>query len=173
MKISKYKKERLVNEVLKRKFDDKDESLNQLASSIVESLVIKELSGIPYKACEKFISFTTYAYYGFGETKSYRSGEVFSVKVSRVPDPKHQNWYFSVDNNKELMKIAKKKKALEKNRDEAKEMLWNVMNSCNTEKQLIETIPEMQPIMITLFDSKETTSIVAVETVEKVRGLLS
>lgn len=173
MKISKYKKEVLVNEVLKRKFDDKDEALNQLASSIVESLIIKELSGIPYKACEKFISFTTYAYYGFGETKSYRSGEVFHVTVSRVPDPRHQNWYFSVDNNKKLMKIAKNKKALEKSRGEAKEMLWNVMNSCNTEKQLIETIPEMQPIMITLFDSKETTSIVAIETVEKVRGLLS
>jgi hypothetical protein len=173
MKLSKYKKERLVNEVLKRKFNDKDKSLNQLASSIVESLVMKELSGIPFRACEKFISFTTYAYYGFGDTKSYRSGEVFHVTISRVPDPRNQNWYFSVDKNKDLMKIAKKKKAIEKDKDEAKEMLWNVMNSCNTEKQLIETIPEMQPIMITLFDSKETTSIVAVETVEKVRHLLS
>jgi len=172
MKLSKSKKERLVNEVLKRKFDDKDEALNQLASSLVESLISKELSGVPYKACEKFISFTTYAHYGFGESQSYRSGEVFSVKVNRVPDPKHKNWYFSGEKNTELMKIAKGKKVLEKNRDEAKEMLWNVMNSCNTEKQLIETIPEMQPIMITLFDSKETTSIVAVETVEKVRNLL-
>lgn len=171
MKLSKSKKERLVNEVLKRKFDDKDSALDQLAVSVVESLIKKELSGVPYRACEDFIAFTKYAYYGFGENR-YRSGETFCVSVSRIPEKRPGNWYFSVDNNRDLMKIAKSKQKISNDRNEAKAALWAVLNSVNTEKQLIETLPEMATLMTTLFDSKETTAIVAVETVEKVRGLL-
>lgn len=172
MKLSKYKKEVLVCEVLKRKFDDKDEALNQLASSIIEGLIKKELSGTPYKACERFISFTTYAYFGFGDSQSYRTGQTFSVKIQRVPDFRNKNWYFPVDNNPELKKIAKGKKRLEEGKAEAKTALWAVMNSINTEKQLLETLPEMSPLLTLLFDSKSSVSLVAIETVEKVRGLL-
>lgn len=173
MKLSKLKKEALVREVLKRKFDDKEEALNQLARSMVEALIKKELAGVPYKACEKYISFTTYAYYGFGEGQSYRHGKTFDVKLSeRVPDKRNKNWYFSADNNKDLKKIAKAKQSIEEKRAEAKTALWAVMNSVNTEKQLLDTLPEMGVILNTLFDSRESTSLVAIETIEEVRGLL-
>lgn len=171
-KISKYKKDRMVREIIRRQFDNKIEAVKLKISNRCVEIISDELKGIPTKACDKFIKNSEYVYLSDTDFK-YRGRSENFVLPAKLPRPAEDNWHFNVENHPILKRLFNEYFLLKDQVSDAKDVLWAVMNSCNTTKQLIDSLPEIEPIMKDLFDERADVSIVAVETINKARILLS
>ena len=150
-KISKYKKERIVKEILKRKFNDSKEAVKNKIVLRCEELISEELKGIPIKACDFFIRKSNYVYVSDSDAKYRGNSDTFYLSEA-MPRPAGDHWHFNTEKDSSLKKNFKKYLMLNKDVSEAKDILWAVMNSCNTSKQLLDTLPEIEQILKDLFD---------------------
>lgn len=169
MKLTKSSKEKIVAEVVNRKFDDRIKTITQKASEISEILIKDRLKGIPWKACSEFLYLTHYA----NIETSVNNRLSVSLKNEYPSKNRYSShWDFKKGDDENLDKIIEAWEIVHKEKSEAVSSLWAVLNSANTTNQLFETIPEIEPIFINLFGNKDIVSLVAVETVNKVKSLL-
>lgn len=172
-KLGKEKKEALVDEILNRKFSDQINKLESGCLEKVTSVIEEEQKGIPFKACTGYITYTSSAY--VHRKSSYgnqRESGRFDLRLNPSRPTKSAGFHFYAEDNDWAEKFIKEKEKINDEKKSVRETIMAVLNSCNTEKQLFETLPEMEPIFKDLFCKREEVSVVAVETVDKARAIL-
>ena len=176
MKLSKTKKERIQRAVLNHSFSAGKDLINEEAKIICNEFAKKELEKLPdLEPLKRFMSFTSTVYITDGD--SYRTCDNYmNVKIDlRLPGLSGwgEHWNVLCKENKKAEKLMKKKLTFEAEYNSAKENIRDVLNSCNTEKQLLKTLPEIKPLIKDIVNTSCEVSLVAVETVEKVKRLLN
>ena len=172
-KLGKEKREKIVEEILDRKFGDRIKKLDHDCLIAVTKVIEDEQKGIPFKACSGYIHYSEHVYiYRNHTTRKVRGQGEFYVKLSPPRPSKQGSFYFHPESDKWTEKFISEKERINDEKESMRETLMAVMNSCNTEKQLFETLPDIEPIYKDLFNNREEVSVVAVETLEKARGFL-
>ena len=115
MKLSKQKKQRLVLEILTRKYADGIEKVKQDISTMLENKIKEELKGVPWKACLSYIHTNQYARI---EGKTLREGFKLS---SRYPSKSSYStsWVFKYGTDKKLDAKMEKLSGLYSQRDQS------------------------------------------------------
>lgn len=176
MKLSKAKKEQIKSIIISHKFNEKLDHLELEFKDLAEKLIKNELSKYVFNGIDEFLKKTNCVYVGDNPRQRY-ADVYYSIKIDESIPVKFLNgwsedWYFGED-IPEVKKMIKKRKILDEEICESKRVISDVLNSCNTDKQLLDTIPEIKPFVLDIINTSGEVSIVALETINKAKALLS
>lgn len=166
MKLTNELRNKVITDEIAKKFHDKTSKLDKQIMEEIDRLARKEVpKWITEEIWDSGYLTTTHQYKIKGFDKNFLT--LPHHLYYRIPS-KNQYDTINITPTKKLENLLNKKKALNKEKSELKQNLTKVLFSFNTDKQLLENVPELKKY----FPENKSTALIPLDTIKAVRAQL-